>query len=95
MENDKKRITAMKMYRQQKIIEALLKFRLRKFNFDHIKIEVYDRFDGDHYMCRVEVFKGGKGIVNRVLKHEECLTDKFVFKLENKLSDLVIQKGRK
>ncbi len=95
MGNDKKGIIEMKMYRQQKIIEALLKFRLKKFNFDLIKIEVYDRFDGDSYMCRVEVFKGGQGIANRVLKHEEYLTDGFVFELEERLSNLVIQKGGK
>ncbi len=73
-------------------MEALLKFRLKKHHFEHIKIEVYDRFDGDQSMCRVELFKGGKGIANRVLKHEEPITGNFVFELEEKIAILVISK---
>lgn len=83
----------MKLYRQQKIIEALLKFRLKNYKFDAIKIEVYDRFDGDSFMCRVELFKGGKGIKSRVLKHEAQLTDTFVRSVENKLSTIVAPKS--
>ena len=83
---NKKRLVEMKMYRQQKIIETLLKFRLRDYKFDLIKVEVYNRFDGDTYKCRVELYKGGKGISQRVLKHEGHLTDTFVFNVEKKLS---------
>ena len=75
----------MKMYRQEKLIEKLLKFRLKKHGFDLIKVECYDRFDGDSYMCRVEVFKGGKDINHRVMKYESKLNEKFVIDAENKL----------
>ena len=46
------------------------------------------RFDGDAFMCRVELFKGGKGIAHRVVKHEAPLEDDFVAQLERKLAAL-------
>ena len=75
----------MKGYRQQKILEALIKYRLREHHFDQIKIEVYNRFDGDAFMCRVELFRGGSEMAHRVLKHEALLGDDFVAQLELKL----------
>ena len=81
----------MKMYRQEKIIEALLKFRFRKYDFDLIKVECYDRFDGDKYMCRVEVFKGGVDIKHRIMKHEGRLTETFVTDAEERLLTLNVE----
>ena len=75
----------MKMYRQEKLVEKLLKFRLKGYGFSMIKVEVYDRFDGDKYMCRVECFKGGK----RVLKHEATLTPDFVRDVEGRLEAVI------
>lgn len=79
----------MKMYRQEILLFKLLRFRWKKYSFDHIKVECYDRFDGDNYMCRVEVFRGGKGIRDRIFKHEAQLTDDFVIDLENQLVEVV------
>ncbi len=75
----------MNMYRQEKLIEKLLRFRLRKYSFYAIEVECYDRFDGDSYKCRVEIFKGGKGIENRVLKYEGDLNDSFVVEVEERI----------
>ena len=75
------------IYRQEKLIEKLLKFRLKKYGFKLIKVEVYDRFDGDKYMCRVECFRGGTGIKYRVMKHEAPLDEKFVLEAEIRLLD--------
>lgn len=33
-------------------MERLLKCRLKDYNFNLIKVECYDRFDGDNYICR-------------------------------------------
>ena len=74
-------------YRQEKLSEKLLKFRLKKYSFDLIKVECYDRFDGDKYMCRVECFRGGTGIRQRVMKHEAPLDEKFVLEAEIRLLD--------
>lgn len=79
----------MNLYRQEKLIEKLLKFRWKKYDFDLIKIECYDRYDGDYYMCRVEVFKGGRGIKHRLMKHEASLDEKFVLEAENKLVEIL------
>ena len=78
----------MTLYRQQKIIEALLRYRLRQHAFDRIQIEVYDRFDGDRFICRVELFRGGSDMRHRVLKHEAPLGVDFVAQLERKLAAL-------
>ena len=80
----------MTLYRQQKIMEALLRYRLRQYAFDRIQIEVYDRFDGDRFICRVELFKGGNDMRHRVLKHEAPLGDDFVAQLELKLAALAL-----
>lgn len=80
------------MYRQEKLVEKLLKFRFRKHGFSQIKVEVYDRFDGDKYMCRLEVFKGGNGIRHRVMKHEGELTESFVREADERLSTLIVEK---
>ncbi|MBT2161303.1 hypothetical protein [Zobellia barbeyronii] len=66
-------------------MERLLKFRLKDYNFSLIKVECYDRFEGDNYMCRVEVFKGGNSIKNRIMKYESELNGTFVVEFENKL----------
>ena len=82
----------MSLYRQQKLLEKLLKFRFKKHGFDLIKVEVYDRFDGDTYKCRLEIFQGGKEINNRVLKYEGNLDEKFVLEAETRLSTLLAEK---
>ncbi|RKN83356.1 hypothetical protein [Ulvibacterium marinum] len=79
----------MKMYRQEKLIEKLLKFRWKKYGFNLIKVECYDRYDGDRFMCRVECFKGGKGIKYRVMKHEAPLDEKFVVEAERRLEGIL------
>lgn len=83
----------MSMYRQQILLEKLFKFRFSKHGFDLIKVEVYDHFDGDSYKCRLEVFKGGTGIENRVMKYERKLDEHFVLKAENRLSLLLAEKN--
>lgn len=88
----KDKAITMNLYRQQKLLEKLLKFRFKKHGFDLIKVEVYDRFDGDTYKCRLEIFKGGKGIQHRILKHEGKLTESFVMEAENRLSILLAEK---
>ncbi len=80
----------MKLHRQEKLVEKLLKYRLRKFDFDQIKVECYDRFDGDNYMCRVEIFKGGLGIKHRVMKYEAYLEDGFIKNVENRLASIMV-----
>ncbi|CAM4411202.1 hypothetical protein [Zobellia nedashkovskayae] len=75
----------MKLYRQEVLMERLLKFRLREYRFNLIKVECYDRFDGDTFMCRVEVFKGGEDIENRIIKYESELNGTFVVDFENRL----------
>ena len=75
----------MKLHRQERLMERLLKFRLKDYNFSLIKVECYDRFEGDNYMCRVEVFKGGSEIKNRIMKHEAELNGTFVVDFENML----------
>lgn len=82
----------MSLYRQEKFVEKLLKFRWKRFGFDLIRIECYDRFDGDKLMCRLEVFKGGKGIKHRLMKYEAHLDNSFVKTAENKLLTLIVQK---
>ncbi len=77
------------LYRQERLIEKLLKFRWKKHRFDLIKVEVYDRYDGDKFVCRVECFKGGRGIKSRVMKHESFLGDDFVTDAENKLIKII------
>ena len=79
----------MSMYRQEKLLDKLLKFRFKKHGFDLIKVECYDRFEGDTFMCRLEVFKGGKEIEHRVLKHEGELTEYFVIDAEEKLNEIL------
>ncbi len=79
----------MKMYRQEKLLDKLLKFRFKKHGFDLIKVECYDRFDGDKFMCRLEVFKGGKGIERRIMKHEGQLTESFVTDAEERLKRIL------
>ena len=71
----------MKLYREQILVETLIKYRFRKYGLQKIKVECYNRYDGDSTKCRVEVFKGGK----RVMKHEAELTDKFILDAERKL----------
>jgi|GEM_PF-5432803 len=79
----------MSLYRQEKLVEKLLKFRWKRFGFDLIKIECYNRFDGDKFMCRLEVYKGGKSIKHRLMKYEAHLDKSFVETAENKLLTLI------
>lgn len=80
----------MKLYREQILVETLLKFRLRRYGFSQIKVECYDRYDGDTTKCRVECFKGSK----RIIKHEAELTNDFVKDVEGRLV-VVMDKKRK
>lgn len=75
----------MKLYRQQKLLEKLLKFRFKKHGFDHIEVQLYDRFDGDTFKCRLEIFKGGREIKHRIFKYENQLTQSFVVEVEKRL----------
>ena len=75
----------MKMYREQILVETLIKYRFRKFGFQKIKVECYHRYDGDFTNCRVEVFNGGK----QIMKHEAKLNDKFVIDAELKLEGVI------
>ncbi len=68
----------LNLYRQEKMLEKLLKFRLRDHGFCWVKVECYNRFDGDRTMCRVEVFRGGKEIRHRLMKYEAFLGRSFV-----------------
>lgn len=79
------------MYRQEKLLEKLLKFRFKKHGFDFIKVECYDRFDGDKFMCRLEVYKGGKDVKYRIMKHEGELTESFVTDAEESLSRILLE----
>ncbi len=76
----------MKLYRQEKLIDKLLKFRWKKHNFNRIKVECYNRFEGDNFMCRVEIYRGDK----RLMKHEAELNENFVLDAENKLDEILI-----
>ncbi len=60
-------------------------FRLQRYDFDYIMVEVYDTFKGGKYMCRLELFKGGRQIQNRIMKFESHLDETFVKRAENKL----------
>tara|TARA_R110000744_G_scaffold311116_3_gene418714 strand:+ start:8555 stop:8785 length:231 start_codon:yes stop_codon:yes gene_type:complete len=75
----------MKMYREQILVETLIKYRFRKYGFQKIKVECYNRYDGDSSKCRVEVFKGGK----RLVKHEGELNKDFVLLAEERLRELI------
>lgn len=77
------------MYRQQKLLEKLLRFRFKKHSFDLIKVEVYDCFDGDSYKCRLEIFKGGTGVGDRIMKYEGKLTETFVIEVEERLAEVI------
>ena len=79
----------MKLYREQILIETLLKFRLKRYSFSQIKVECYNRFEGDTTKCRLEVFKGGKGIKYRIMEHEAELTDSFVLNVEERLEGVL------
>jgi len=81
----------MKMFRQEKLLEKLLKFRFKKHGFDLIKVECYDRFDGDELMCRLEIFKGEMTIKHRIMKHEGFLTTSFVTDAEERLLTLIVE----
>ena len=79
----------LNLYRQEKLIEVLLKFRLKKYNFDLVKVECYNRFDEDDYMCRLEVFKGGVSIQNRVFKYEAIIDGNYVKDAESKVKNVL------
>ncbi|WP_149304921.1 hypothetical protein [Pareuzebyella sediminis] len=79
----------LSLYRQENMVEKLLKFRLRDYKFSSVKVECYNRFDGDATMCRVEVFRGGKGIKNRVMKYEARLDEFLVSEVERQLGTLI------
>ncbi len=76
----------MNLYRQEKLVEKLLKFRLKKQGFSRVKV---DRFNGDDTMCRVEVFQGGKSIKHRVMKYEAYLDEAYIVDLETCLNKIL------
>ncbi|SFR65187.1 hypothetical protein [Maribacter stanieri] len=78
----------MKMYREQILVETLIKYRFRKYGFQKIKVECFNQYNGDSTKCRVEVFKDGK----RLMKHEAELNEKFVIDAENRLSTIMVEK---
>lgn len=75
----------MNLIRQELLIKKLLQYRFRKYNLSQIKVEAYDTFENDRYMCRVEVFKDGIGIQNRIMKYEDFIDENFGLKVEEKI----------
>ncbi len=75
----------MNLNRQELLLKKLLQYRFRNYNLSLVKVEVYDTFEGDQYMCRVEIFKGGIEITHRILKHEDYLNATFAKNITQKL----------
>ena len=48
-----------------------------------------DRSDEDKFICRIEVFKGGKGVEYRLIKHERKLYESFVLRSEERLKEIL------
>lgn len=80
----------MNLIRQEILIKKLLQYRFRKYGLKLIKVEAYDTFEDDKYMCRVEVFKNGIEIQHRIMKYESLLDDTFAQRTEAKLSKLFV-----
>lgn len=79
------------LYRQERLIEKLLKFRWRGLGFWHIDVECYDRFEGDSVKCRVEVLAKVDNQTKRIMKHEAQLTQSFIRDCENKLNGIYLR----
>ncbi len=80
----------MNLLRQEILLKKLLQYRFRKYGLKLIKVEAYDTFEHDKYMCRVEVFKNGIEIQHRILKYESFLDDTFAQRVEAELSLLLV-----
>ena len=64
----------MNLIRQEILLKKLLQYRFRKYELALIKVEAYDTFENEKYMCRVEVFKGGTEIQHRIMKFESLFS---------------------
>ncbi len=80
----------MNLIRQEILLKKLLQYRFRKYGLRLIKVEAYDTFEDDKYMCRVEVFKNGIEIQHRILKYENFLDDTFAQRTEAELAALFV-----
>lgn len=82
----------MNLIRQEILLKKLLQYRFRKYDLALIKVEAYDTFEDDKYMCRVEVFKNGIEIQHRIMKYENFLDDTFAQLIEVELAKLFVDK---
>lgn len=80
----------MNLIRQEILLKKLLRYRFRKYGLSLIKVEAYDTFEAEKYMCRIEVFKGGTEIHHRIMKYESFLDDTFAQRTEAELLSLLI-----
>ena len=80
----------MNLIRQEKLITTLIKYRFRKYGIGLVKVEVYDTFEDGKYMCRLEVFRGGTGVKNRLMKREDFLDKSYVIKAEKRLLEILV-----
>lgn len=79
----------MNLIRQERLIKALVLYRFRKYGIGHVKVEAYDTFEDNKYMCRLEVFRSGTAIQNRLFKYEAFLDDRFIIEAEMRLTDIL------
>ncbi len=77
----------MNFIRQEILLLKLLQYRFRKYELTLIKVEAYDTFQCNKYMCRVEIFKGGTNIAHRILKHEDFLDSDFAKNVAHELDN--------
>ena len=80
----------MNFIRQEILINKLIQYRFRKYGIGLVKVEVYDTFEDGKYMCRLEVFRGGTGVKNRLMKREDFLDKSFVIKAEKRLLEILV-----
>lgn len=79
----------MNLIRQEKLLKTLFKYRFRKYNIGLIKIEAYDTFEDNKYMCRLEVFRGGTRPQHRLLKYEAFLDENFAQNADKRLRKII------
>lgn len=79
----------MNLIRQERLIKALVQYRFRKHGIGQVKVEAYDTFQDNKYMCRLEVFRSGTGVKNRLFKHEAFLDDRFIVEAEMRLTEIL------
>ena len=84
----------MNLIRHEILIKKLLQYRFRKYDLRLIKVEAYDTFEDDKYMCRVEVFKNGIEIQHRIMKYESFIDATFAQRTEAELSKLFVDKTK-